>query len=587
MNSSELLKLKEENNRLSEENRKLKIDNLKLRKENLDLRKENKTLKREVKRLSTALFAAESRIKSLETKYDNYVKSVESLIEKTVSDAVNRVTAELNKAHKKEVDELQAKINRLEKRLNTDSSNSGIPTSKDKIGNHKVQNNREKTDKQIGGQKGHVQHKLEYFKEDEITETVEHTLDKCPNCGGKLTEVNIVKSDVIDIEIIITKTRNNIHNYKCNCCKKNVSANDKLPRGVIYGDNLNAICLSMMNEANTPLNKVTSLLSGMTNGEINISEGYLSKIQNKCSKNLDTFIHDLKEKVISLKHVFWDDTTIKFGLSKPIEGYDDEDSKYLNNLDNKDKKIRNGIIRFYGDDNWALLIGHRRKNSEGIDDDGILDNLSKDCVVMHDHVLLNYNDKYSFQNAECNEHTKRYLKGILDMFPEHNWAKEMRELLITTNKEKNELILADIHNFSDEKLAYISKKYDEYIKLGYTQNATVNISNFLNKNDELNLIERLEKFKDNHLLFARDFNVAFTNNTSEKGLRQVKRKIAVSFMFKNANRMKDYAQILSYLETCHRNGISRYEASKRLVSNNPITIEELSNISNIQKGEKN
>ena len=49
--------------------------------------------------------------------------------------------------------------------------------------------------------------------------------------------------------------------------------------------------------------------------------------------------------------------------------------------------------------------------------------------------------------------------------------------------------------------------------------------------------------------------------------------------FENANRMKDYAQILSYLETCHRNGISRYEASKRLVSNNPITIKELEELS--------
>lgn len=581
MKSSELLKLKEEN-------KKLKIDNLKLRKENLDLRKENADLKKEVQRLSTALFAAESRVKCLENKYDNYVKSVESLIEKTVSNAVNKVTNELNRIHKKEVDELQAKINRLEKRLNTDSSNSGMPTSKNRIGKHCIQNNREKTDKAIGGQKGHNQHKLEYFSDDEITETIEHTLDKCPKCGGELTEINVVKSDVIDIEINITKTRNNIHNYKYNCCKKSVSANDILPRGVVYGDNINAMCLSMMNEANTPLNKVTSLLSGMTNDEICISEGYLSKIQNKYSKNLNNFIHDLKEKIISLRHVFWDDTTIKFGLSKPIEGYDDYDLEYLNNPDNKEKKIRNGVIRFYGDDRWALLIGHRSKNSEGIDDDGILDNLDKNCVVMHDHVLLNYNDKYSFQNAECNEHTKRYLKSILDMFPEHNWAKEMRDLLVKTNKEKKELILDDIHSFSEEKLSDISEKYDEYIKLGYKQNASVDISNILNKNEELNLIERLDKFKHNHLLFAYDFNVAFTNNTSEKGLRQVKRKIAVSFMFKNSNRMKDYAQILSYLETCHRNGISRYEASKRLVSNNPITIEELSNNDiSIEKGEKN
>ena len=50
-------------------------------------------------------------------------------------------------------------------------------------------------------------------------------------------------------------------------------------------------------------------------------------------------------------------------------------------------------------------------------------------------------------------------------------------------------------------------------------------------------------------------------------------------MFKNANRMKDYATIISYLETCNRNGISRFKSSKRLVSSNPYTIKELENIS--------
>lgn len=89
------------------------------------------------------------------------------------------------------------------------------------------------------------------------------------------------------------------------------------------------------------------------------------------------------------------------------------------------------------------------------------------------------------------------------------------------------------------------------------------------------------------MLFAYDFSVEFTNNTSERGLRQVKRKLAVSFMFKNANRMKDYAIILSYLETCYRNGISRYDASKRLVQDNPYTVSEIKEIIKEKESENN
>lgn len=58
-------------------------------------------------------------------------------------------------------------------------------------------------------------------------------------------------------------------------------------------------------------------------------------------------------------------------------------------------------------------------------------------------------------------------------------------------------------------------------------------------------------------------------------------------MFKNANRKKDYATILSYLETCYRNGITRYDASKRLVQNNPYTVSEIKAIIETKKSEKN
>ena len=205
---------------------------------------------------------------------------------------------------------------------------------------------------------------------------------------------------------------------------------------------------------------------------------------------------------------------------------------------------------------------------------------------MHDHVLLNYNDKYCFQNAECNEHTKRYLKGNMDMFPEHKWAKQMRDFLIGLNKEKQELINNNITCFDDEKINQIFDEYSKIIELGYIENNNVDMTYILDKKDELNLIERLDKFKENHLMFATNFSVDFTNNTSEKGLRQVKRKIDVSFMFKNSNRMKDYATILSYLETCYRNGISRYEASKRLVCGNPYTIDEITTISDKDNNKK-
>lgn len=549
--------------------------NFQLRKENEKLKEENKQLKIQLKKNQNSLSFANRKIKTLEDKIENMESKYNKLIEKEVNNAITKTTKELNAKHENEINKLNDKINRLEKLLNVDSTNSGTCTSKNKIGKKVIQNNREKSTKNIGAPKGHEIHKLDYFKEEEITNTVDHELDVCPECGNKLIEENVVVSDIIDVDIKVTKTRNNIHNYKCPHCKKKVSANNILPRGVSYGNNINAIALSMMNEENTALNKITTFISGITNNEINLSEGYLIKLQKKSAKNLDMFIYELSSKIKGLNHLFWDDTIVTFGTGKPSEDYDEKDLEYMAKEENKDKKVRNGVIRFYGNDNLALLIGHRQKNQKGIDDDGILDNLSEGCVVMHDHVLLNYS--YPFKNAECNEHTKRYLKGNMDMFPDHKWASQMRNLLLQVNKEKQEMIQKGINSFDETKLNSIFNKYDEIIKLGYEENSKVDISHITNKNDELNLIERLDKFKENHLMFATDFSVEFTNNCSERGLRQVKRKLAVAFMFKNANRMKDYAKILSYLETAYRNNITRYEAAKRLVSNNPFTISEILN----------
>lgn len=543
-----------------------------LYKQNYELRKENTILKSKIKKLNMDFSAANCKIKNLESKYNSYVEKEQQRIEKIITDAVNEVTTKLKKEYEEVIDGLNAKITKLEKRLNTNSSNSGIPTSKDRIETY-IPNCREKSKNKIGAPKGHKVHKLEYFKDEEITQIVEHKLDKCPNCGGKLKEMNIVKSDIIDVRISVIKTRNNIHNYRCEDCKKRISANNKLPRGVSYGDNINATALSLLNESNVAYNKITKHISGISNKEIMMTEGYLVKLQKKSSKKLDIFINDLKEKILKLKNVYWDDTVVKLQVNNQKE-FENKDSKTSLN------KVKNGIIRFYGDDKYALLIGHSKKDKCSIDEDGILANLPSDCTCMHDHVLLNYNEEYEYKNAECNAHVLRYLKGVKDNLHEHTWQDKMSDLLKNLNDEKKKLLSNKITFFSNDKIEEVYNQYDSIIKLGYEENEQTPDYHFY-KDEELKLIKRLSSFKDNHLLFIKDFTVGFTNNTSEKGLRQCKRKLTTSFMFKNLNTLRDYAKIISYLETCYRNGITRFDALKRLIDNNAYTIEEISNMSNV------
>ena len=67
------------------------------------------------------------------------------------------------------------------------STNTSMPTSQTPIGKKKhIPNTRRSTGKSKGGQPGHVKHILEKLPDDEITDTVIHSVEEddcCPNCG--------------------------------------------------------------------------------------------------------------------------------------------------------------------------------------------------------------------------------------------------------------------------------------------------------------------------------------------------------------------------------------------------------------------
>ena len=534
----------------------------------LEVKQENYYLKKKVQSVTSELAYEKKHRRLLEAKIEQYKKDEEERINNIVTKAVSEAVSKVKVEYEKIITELKNENDKLKAKLNTDSTNSGIPTSKNRIGKNVIQNNRESTDKLVGGQIGHEAHKLQPFKDEEITKIIEHKLDCCPYCDGELEYINTVKSDIIDVEVNVTKTRNNIYNYKCKNCKKNITANKELPRGVSYGNNINSTALELIVGCNIALNKVESHINGITNGQITMTQGYLSKLESKTSDKLVSFVNELKKKILKLPIVHWDDTVIKLGVSK---------EENIDKQDNKDKKIKQGIIRFYGNDSYALIIAHKDKSENGIDEDGILQNLDSTCTCVHDHVLLNYNEKYDFKNAECNVHILRYLKRVKESIYDHTWQDKMSQLLNDLNNKRNELISKKINCFDNVVIEEAYKDYRNIIKLGYEENSKTPDYHYY-KDEELNLIERLDKYMDNHLLFIKDFNVSFSNNTAERGIRQVKRKLAVSFMFKNLTRAQDYSNILCYTETCYRHSINKFEALNRLLSGNPYTISELENI---------
>ena len=450
---------------------------------------------------------------------------------------------------------IQAKIN-IEGNIATghynNTSNSGIPTSKTKIGEKKyIPNSREKSNKTVGGQLGHKKHKLLRFNEEEATEVVEVSPKLCPKCGSNKIEIEKESIDKCetDYEVKVIKRLYKFKDCKCKNCGSHFHTPipNNLKEENQYGSTVKSLAVCLNNEIYTPFNKVVKLVEGITNGEIKLSEGYVAKLQKQASDNLDEYIEELKEYIPKQEVYGWDDGVISINT-------------------------KDGILRTYCTDQVALFIAHEHKNEEGLKEDGILSNTKKDTIVMHDHILHNYNEKYQFENVECLIHLIRRLKKMREN-TKHEWCDKLRELLSKANQERNKLIKEKINCFSEEYLNELTKSYDKIMEEAKEVNDE-DTNNYFFK-EEMNFIKDLEKYKKHYLLWAYRFDIPSTNNNSERNIRPVKSKMKISGQFKNIETAKYYARIRSYIETCKKNGINIIDACVRLMNNKPYSLNEI------------
>lgn len=458
----------------------------------------------------------------------------------------------LQKENEELLKEKEYEIARLKALLNMDGTNHGIPTSMTPIHKKKViPNTREKSDKPRGGQIGHKQHKLEKFKDEEINEKIKHSMEQCPCCNSHeiKTTGEIKEKDELDYKIVVVKRRHQFIEYECKECGKKFHENipNNLKEENQYGPEVQALELTLMNQANVTINKAQKITYGMTNGEIDLSEGYIAKLQKRASEKLQNFMKEMKTEIIKQKLLHWDDTVIMVDTNR-------------------------SCLRFYGNDKLAMYTAHEHKDKDGLDEDGILNVLAKDTVVEHDHNKVNYNDDYKFKNAECNRHLISDLKKVIDNL-NHKWAKDLIELLTKMDHKRNWLIKKEKEEFSQEEINKFEDKFEKIMIAAHKENEEEQQKYYVDT--EATLILRILDFKNEYLLWIYDFEVPFTNNLSERGLRGAKSKMKAAGQFWNIESASWYATIRTYIETCNRNNVNVYNALLRLSVGTPYTLKQI------------
>ena len=383
----------------------------------------------------------DSRIKKLEDK-------IQALKTKNAADKERTKAYYENQLEERDavIDELKNKLAHYESLPDMDGTNSGIPTSHTPIGKKKViPNTREKSERLKGGQPGHEKHMLMPPADDEVNDTCEHKPeenDVCCKCGSAAYEYTGETADkyVYDVEVKVKKIKHVYYIYRCSCCGLLLRTEIEPDTGqqCQYGPVVQALALSLTNTVNSRFNKTAMFINGITSGELSPCEGYIAKLQRRAANALSTFIVELKKLLITRTLIYRDDTVIMIMTQR-------------------------GCLRFYGDESIAYYTAHGKKDLDSLEEDKILELLTGETSVMHDHNTVNYNEIFHYRNLECSQHLQRDLKKSADETG-HSEFIELKDLITDAVHERNEMIRQGEKSFSDAYIQDFNDKVDDIME---------------------------------------------------------------------------------------------------------------------------
>ena len=463
----------------------------------------------------------------------NYkIKSFGNKIDKAIKDAttpliqeLETTKIELEKAYKeierlkKELLKKEYKVDKLECSINKDSSNSGIPTSKEIVNKHtrtgaNTYNHRQKSTSKSGGQFGHkgttlTKEKLQTkIKENNIkVKKVIHYIN------GNRNRKDVVKYKIgMNVELYVEE-----HIFK-----HTPKSRKKLPKeyysDVTYNDDLKALVVTLGNYYSLGYSKVNEILSDFSNGMINISEGTIDNIYEEFSNNSDKTINNITNNLLNGKYQHTDEiTTSENGKDSYYRGYANKEN--------------------------VLYKYHHHKGDTPIEEDNILP--AYYGTIISDHEVGVF--KYGINNQDCVIHTGRYCIEAEQNVYETWWQMDFYRFLLKVEKQRKILAKFGKTIFTEDEIKVIENEYDEILKNGEEQNKEISSTYWKEKEDAL--LKRLRKYKNTTLLYIHDFNIPYDNNAMERLLRMIKGKTKVSGGFRSAKGGERFGKIMSVIKT--------------------------------------
>ena len=451
--------------------------------------------------------------------YEKKLKELEQRAwkaEKERDEALEKVTKQRHTIYKieTELEKEKGKNKKLTAQLHHTYENSSIPSSLS-VNRKKITNNREKTDKKQGAQKGHKGHGRQKQIPTQAPIILPPPQEVLNDPDFKKTGKSIIKQNIgIRVVLDVIEYHADLY-YNSKTGERRHAAFPKgLKDDVNYDGSIKAFLFLLNNDCCVSIDKSRKFLSELTQGKLHISRGMINNLSKEFSEKTEQLRKETLERMLLSPVMHTDFTNAR------------ENGKHIQ------------VLVCATPDGEVLYYAKEKKGHEGIKGTAVEDYYG---TLVHDHDKTFYH--YGSDHQECLAHILRYLLDSIENEPERTWNKEMRVLLQEMIHYRN-----SISEGEEPEVSIVSgyeERYAEILKKAKEEYEYIPASKYYK--DGYNLYLRMEKYQKNHLLFLHGIRVPATNNESERLLRNYKRKQKQAISFRSFGNIENLCKCMSVL----------------------------------------
>ncbi len=474
---------------------------------------------------------------------------------------------------------LELRVAELERRLSMDSSDSGTPSSKERIGAKEARRARQESererrkDRKRGGQPGHQGKGLQRDPDPDDTQAAEPPAE-CRSCRAPLDGAEAAEprwAQVIDIEILRKVTEYLLPGLSCGGCGTVTFAAP--PPGlhagaVCYGPALNAAAVLLSCYGNVPAERSAQLISMLT-GE-GVSAGWVDKAVARVSARLQAggFDEALAAALAAEDVLAADETPVNVLDKTPLPAPDDAGEADPGEKDGKTAAGAPHVLIVTTPDGrlrLMLALASRRKGSVGA---GIpaafTGHLMTDGYTGYQHLLSRLAGI-----QQCCQHIIRRCRAVQKLGPggAQNWAGDIIAILGEAHRAVGDARARGSTALDQPALDDLRERYDTAVRAGMIHNRLRDWDT--GNHPGYSLATWLRDYKEQVFLFTRDFAVGWTNNVSERGAKAAKRHQAVSGYWHSLATLARWCRLRSYLDSTAAHGVTALDAVRAAIEGKP------------------